>query len=210
MCPRSATMRPSWPPPPRQRRVSEQEEAGDQPVGTPQAVTATAHPAAPSGETGRALGERQATGKGGTHCPLLGRACRAARGCSGKLRRERTNVSAQPPVPSSKPADGRPASCAQSHVPRTCCWEALSKTHPWDQGASAGLRSGASDRGAGGGAGGVPAERPPAALASEGTWAWLLPAQELRTGLTAKRSQAHPGLPREITETDACKVSKLS
>lgn len=207
MCPRSATMRPSWSPPPRQRRVSEQEEAGDQPVGTPQAVTATAHPAAPSGETGRALGERQATGKGGTHCPLLGRACRAARGCSGKLRRERTNVSAQPPVPSSKPADGRPASCAQSHVPRTCCWEALSKTHPWDQGASAGLRSGASDRGAGGGGGGGRQSARLLRWPLKGRGPGFSP---LRTGLTAKRSQAHPGLPREITETDACKVSKLS
>lgn len=180
MCPRSATMRPSWLPPPRQRRVSEQEEAGDQPVGTPQAVTATAHPAAPSGETGRALGERQATGKGGTHCPLLGRACRAARGCSGKLRRERTNVSAQPPVPSSKPADVRPASCAQSHVP--CPGPAAGRRSARHTHGTKGPRQ---DSGAepatgaqGAGAGGGPAERPPAALASEGTWAWLLPAQD--------------------------------
>lgn len=202
-------MRPSWPPPPRQRRVSEQEEAGDQPVGTPQAVTATAHPAAPSGETGRALGERQATGKGGTHCPLLGRACRAARGCSGKLRRERTNVSAQPPVPSSKPADGRPASCAQSHVP--CPGPAAGRrsarhTHGTKgprQDSGAEPATGAQGAGAGGGRQSARLLRWPLKGRGPGF-------SPLRTGLTAKRSQAHPGLPREITETDACKVSKLS
>lgn len=98
-------------------RTDTREEAGTRPLNTPEAAPHLATPLSLPGlssSTPQAAGNatfpapantwrsewRHAAGgrgKGGTHCLLRGRACRAARGCWGTLRGEREPASARRP-----------------------------------------------------------------------------------------------------------------
>lgn len=204
-CPRSATMCPSWSPPPRQHRVSGQEEAGDQPVRTPQA--ATAPPAAPSRGDGPCPGRATGHGKGRYSLSSPGQGMPGCSGLLGKTaEREDTHQ--------------RPATCPEHEA---CGWAAgvlRAEPHAQDpllggarRDISMGPRGlcgtpewqGCGGQGVGGGAGRAPACHRPLKARGPG----FSPLRTLRTGLTAKRSPAHPRLPWEIVEPDACEVLKL-